>query len=467
MRDSKEYSPRVQALCCVQFGQRLRRARLSRLFAYDQMPNKNVSSTYKIANWLSFKSSELYTTSGIKYHTVGRIALASIGLLSSAEAISRITLGSMALSMLGCDQKAKSSYISQIQKGIHASSISLACFRSIISPAELVYHLEDAKPRKILPPKKRLNRIRQGEKLIADKLQKQLNCAQAQAAREPNKAFKYLSAPENFEPNAFNRMIDDIEAGVCYYIGRRDSMEDEDLITSFELIVNNSTYPVQLFGVFDGHGGNWASCYVKKYLKHRLQEVFEKSCTNEFTDEAIWNTLKATFINLYSLASKEELPEGGTTATVAMILDKKLWVANVGDSRTILDNGCQLSEDAKPENPRYKRGIESRGGKVLTTKRRQARVEGKLSVARAIGDYHLKGINPRPKITMRPLSEIPERSHLILACDGIYDVSSTRQVATAVKAHKDCSAAELAKNIVYSAYRAGSKDNLTALVVKL
>lgn len=99
--------------------------------------------------------------------------------------------------------------------------------------------------------------------------------------------------------------------------------------------------------------------------------------------------------------------------------------------------------------------------------RKQARVGGNLSLARALGDYNVKGINPRPKITMRLLSEIPEKSRLILACDGIYDVSSTRQVATAVKAHKDCSAAELAKNIVYSAYQAGSKDNLTALVVKL
>ena len=79
----------------------------------------------------------------------------------------------------------------------------------------------------------------------------------------------------------------------------------------------------------------------------------------------------------------------------------------------------------------------------------------------------MKGINPRPKITMCPLSEIPKESHLILACDGIYHVSSTRQVAAAVKSHKNCSVAELAKNIVYSAYKAGSKDNLTALVVKL
>lgn len=286
--------------------------------------NKNTSSTYELANWFSFKSSELYNASKIKYHLVGRIVLASVCLLSSAEAVSRVAVGSMALSVLSCKQQFKNICISQMQKGAHASSISLGCFRSIISPAELVYHLEDAKPRKILPPKKRLNRIRQGEKLIADKLQKQLNCAQAQAAREPNKAFKYLSAPENFEPNAFNRMIDDREAGVCYYIGRRHSMEDDDLLASFKLIVKDSTYPVQLFGVFDGHGGDWAARYVKQNLTQQLQKTLKEFCTYELTNEAIWNALKIAFVNLHkSLWEQRQTTRGGTTATVAMILEIK------------------------------------------------------------------------------------------------------------------------------------------------
>ena len=68
---------------------------------------------------------------------------------------------------------------------------------------------------------------------------------------------------------------------------------------------------------------------------------------------------------------------------------------------------------------------------------------------------------------MIPLSEIELGTHLILACDGIYDVASTRQVAQGVKGDKDGSSMQLAQNIVHSAYMAGSKDNLSALVVKL
>lgn len=127
--------------------------------------NKNISSTYEIANWLSLKSSKLYTTSEIKHHIVSRIALASVWLLSLAEAVSRVAVGSMALSISSSKQRFKNFGISQVQKGAHASSISLDCFRSIISSKDLVDCLEAAKPKKILSPEKRLNRVRQGEAL--------------------------------------------------------------------------------------------------------------------------------------------------------------------------------------------------------------------------------------------------------------------------------------------------------------
>src|SRR5262249_14233112 len=144
------------------------------------------------------------------------------------------------------------------------------------------------------------------------------------------------------------------------------------------------------------------------------------------------------------------------------ILNDHLWTANVGDSRIILDNGVQLTEDAKPEDPHYQEEIRKHGGYVD-----YGRVNGHLAVARAIGDHNVAGICPYPTIISRPLSEFPPDSHLILGCDGIFDVASTIQVAKAVKDHRESSARDLARNLVYSAYMAESSDNLSALVVKL
>lgn len=294
--------------------------------------------------------------------------------------------------------------------------------------------------------------------LVAKKLQKQWKLTQDQAANESDKAFQYLQAPATFKGESHTEKAGNYEVGVCHYIGRRDEMEDEHLTTSFDLNIRGTVYPVQLFGVFDGHGGGQASAFVKQNLQQELHNTLSEFCVDGLTDKDIFNAIKITFFRLKSKFQEES----GTTATVAMILDGKLWTANVGDSRTILDNGVQLSEDAKPNDPRYQKGIENRGGKVLFN-----RVNGILGVARAIGDHNVGAVSARPKITVLPLSDIPPNSRLILTCDGIYDVASTRQVASAVKANKDQSVEELAKNIVYSAYQAKSQDNLSALVVKL
>lgn len=309
------------------------------------------------------------------------------------------------------------------------------------------------------PKDMRSYQIIQGTGQIADKLQNQFDRAQKQAALEPDKSFQYISSPADFRGKAETEKVAGYEAGVCHFIGKRSTMEDQHLTCSFDLIAGGKAYPIQLFGVFDGHGGGEAALFVKRNLERKLHETLKEFCQGGLTDEAIWNGLKITCVGL-----KDEfgMRESGTTATFAMILDGKLWTANVGDSRTILDNGIQLSEDAKPSDPHYRQGIENRGGIVFFN-----RVNGNLAVARSIGDYYVGAVSARPKITVYPLSLLPKGSHLILACDGIYDVSSTRQIAAAVREHANLSAAQLAQNIVYSAYEAKSGDNLSALIVKL
>lgn len=324
----------------------------------------------------------------------------------------------------------------------------------------------------------RENRIRTGPDAIKRKLAKELATAQLQRSAETDKRFAYqlatgdIQGSDGTSPTVERHNVFGRDVGVCHFIGRRKEMEDEHVATSFDLNVGGEVYPVSLFGVFDGHGGGQASAYVRENLQKKLVEMLTRFCPNELTNEGIWNALKLTFVGLNKDLAH---PRAGTTATVSMILDGKVWTANVGDSRTILDDATQLSEDAKPNDPRYRQGIEDRGGQVYHRFGHVPRINSILAVARAIGDHGIRGLNDsslqpvsaRPKITMIPLSEIEPGTHLILACDGIYDVASTRQVAGGVKGDKDGSNIQLAQNIVHSAFIAGSTDNLSALVVKL
>lgn len=427
------------------------------------LQSQSRSTAHQLADWLALKNSQPSLLSKLEYHLVGRAALVGTSLLSLAEAVGRVALGSIALLgylvTLGFWQQAKAAGVEQMQKASHSTSISYSCFCSILSPKDLASWLKPIRePRGHLTPEMRAQQVIHGAELIADKLQKQYERAQNQAAQESDKAFRYLTAPRSFLGQAHTERVSGYEVGVCHYIGRRPTMEDEHLATAFDLNIQGRVYPVQLFGVFDGHAGNEASIYLKQNLKRELQRTLHEFCSNGLTDEAIWNALKITFFRL----DTNFRAQSGSTATMAMILNGKLWTANVGDSRTILDNGIQLSEDAKPDDPYYKKGIENRGGAVF-----HHRINGNLAVARAVGDHSITGVCARPKITACPLAGIPPGSHLVLTCDGIYDVSSTRQVAAAVQAHKARPAEELARNIVYSAYEAQSGDNLSALVVKM
>jgi protein phosphatase 1L len=305
------------------------------------------------------------------------------------------------------------------------------------------------------------------ESEIQRRLSGQMQHAQLQMSHEPSKGFRYAFAPAGW--NAHEERVGNLAVGVCHAQGRRGSMEDEHLAVETRVCIGGRDYPIELFGIFDGHGGPEASRFIRDHLQEELSGALREFNPNGLTEAGTWRALKMTFVRLHR-NFKDALPHvantQGSTATVSMILDNKLWTANVGDSRTVLDNAgtpIQLSEDAKPSDPRYKRNIEKRGGEVAVN-----RINGVLGVGRAIGDHQLgHAINPRPKITVKPLSEIQPGSHLILCCDGIYDVARTVDIVHNVHAGLSFSPGTLAKNIVYSAYQSGSTDNLSALVVKI
>lgn len=78
----------------------------------------------------------------------------------------------------------------------------------------------------------------------------------------------------------------------------------------------------------------------------------------------------------------------GCTANVALIHKNTLYVANAGDSRTVLcrgDKAFEMSEDHKPDNPLEKSRIEKAGGFVS-----DGRVNGNLNLSRAMGDLEYK-----------------------------------------------------------------------------
>ena len=123
-----------------------------------------------------------------------------------------------------------------------------------------------------------------------------------------------------------------------------------------------------------------------------------------------------------------EIPfRAGCTAVVALVLHKKIFVANLGDSRCVLIDkkglALPLSTDHKPQNELERHRIEAAGASVS-----EDRVNGNLAVSRALGDCEYKDRSLQPEEqAVTALPEVTEYARdgqedfLVLACDGIWD----------------------------------------------
>ena len=203
------------------------------------------------------------------------------------------------------------------------------------------------------------------------------------------------------------------------------------------------------FAVFDGHAGAKVAEYSSQNLlgeimKHeKVQEIVENinngRCTVE-KYELVEKAIKEAFLNLdHKMREFTETKDGfdrsGSTSVCVLISPTHYYFINCGDSRALLCRKGKVhfaTADHKPNNPKERERIQNAGGSVMIQ-----RVNGSLAVSRALGDYDYKNVNnkgpteqlvsPEPDITAIPRIN-KEDEFLILACDGIFDVSSNEEL---------------------------------------
>lgn len=135
-----------------------------------------------------------------------------------------------------------------------------------------------------------------------------------------------------------------------------------------------------------------------------------------------------TIHNAFSEIDKEAIAceNGGSVVLCAIIIENKLFVINLGDSRAILvqkdGNVIQLTKEHTPENPEECNRIEKLGGYVLNVGGK-ARVQGSLAVSRSLGDCFYKPfISNCPDIQEYDLG-VDDR-FLVLGTDGLWNVNN-------------------------------------------
>ncbi|XP_076952579.1 putative protein phosphatase 2C 76 [Bidens hawaiensis] len=248
-----------------------------------------------------------------------------------------------------------------------------------------------------------------------------------------------------------------LSCGFSSFRGKRATMEDFFDVKTCK--INGQT--VCLFGIFDGHGGSRAAEYLKQNLFNNLM-MHPQFMTN--TKMALSETYQQTDSDFLE-SEKDNSRDDGSTASTAVLVGNRLFVANVGDSRTIISKAGKaipLSEDHKPNRTDERERIENAGGVVMWAG--TWRVGGVLAMSRAFGNRMLKQfVVAEPDIQEQELGE--EIEMLVLASDGLWDVVPNDDAVSIAQTEEEPEAG--AKKLIETAFSCGSADNITCIVVKL
>ncbi|GMY39047.1 probable protein phosphatase 2C 9 [Fagus crenata] len=215
-----------------------------------------------------------------------------------------------------------------------------------------------------------------------------------------------------------------------------------------------------LFAIYDGHLGDSVPAYLQKHL-----------FPNILKDDEFWTDPNRSISKAYErtdqaiLSHNPDLGRGGSTAVTAILIDsRKLWIANVGDSRAVLSKrgqAIQMTTDHEPNTERS--SIEDRGGFVSNMPGDVARVNGQLAVSRAFGDKNLKThLRSDPDVQNTEIDQ--DTDLLVLASDGLWKVMANQEAVDIARKTKDPQKA--AKQLAAEALKRDSKDDISIVVVR-
>lgn len=313
-------------------------------------------------------------------------------------------------------------------------------------------------------------------------------------------------------------------SGLAMAQGRRETMEDCGAVRAL-----SSGYFYA--GVFDGHGGD----QVATFLRDHLHEACDRGLTGDasgktFPDggprggskekgeegkavngqpsgseaqmQGIFREFDKEVIKyLETSVDGEAAKEAGSTATVLLVGEGKMVVANVGDSKCVLCRAgasvdltvehrlSGVSEAAVREVKR----VEETGAWVY-----DGRLCGVIAVSRSFGDWEWKGEGltylkkagvewgswdqetaEKMDFKADPVTALPDVTEvgmdtesdefLILASDGLWDVFSSQQAVQFCRGllKRGVSPQEVAEQLVDKALQRKTQDNVVVALVDL
>ena len=304
---------------------------------------------------------------------------------------------------------------------------------------------------------------------------------------------------------------------------------NEDRVSVCSLVKKPSstkmkTWPkISYFGIFDGHGGEECSEFLKNNYMNYLVENTNFPFDIKLSMIESFQKIEEDFFKLKCKDNIDDSDKSGSCALVSVIFDNKVYIANIGDSRAIMSIGGgtkvrQLTADQKPDNIKeFERALKN-GSKIYLDDnddpdRDESKIEfikdkaelekmkeikensteekifrvypSDLAVMRTIGDIKAKkkefGGIPGTIINIPEVYIFDINSSddfIVMGCDGIFDDLSNQEIVNAAwtvfkhrATEKNYDIHELSLEacdlVIKSALEKQTTDNLSCIIIGL
>ena len=261
-------------------------------------------------------------------------------------------------------------------------------------------------------------------------------------------------------------MINKINISFTSIKGRRQSNEDEHTIITNINNANENMNNINIFGIYDGHGGSEISKYVSEELPLHYCAKGKNCPFKKKYHESVFNHLQEKILN------KKEGQSAGSTCLLNIMYkyqdELHFNTVNLGDSRLVVvyksGHTKQITTDHKPEDTIEKRRIEKIGGEIYKDSEGVFRV-GQLSLARAFGDGdNAPYISQVPDVYYNKITN--NTKYIVMACDGLWDVVDNKDLSSLLDGYKKENSKNIAANLAQEALKKGSYDNVSIIVLE-
>lgn len=216
---------------------------------------------------------------------------------------------------------------------------------------------------------------------------------------------------------------------------------------------------VPLFVVADGMGGhNAGEIASHEAVKEVVRIITKKFETTLRDDHSLMTLVKESIRNANKKIFQQSIGDSGldgmgTTLTVMLVCNEKMYIGHIGDSRVYVVRRGKITQLTKDHS--YVEQLVNNG---TITREQAAKHPHKNVITRALG------IEERIEIDTH-IRRLYKKDTIILCTDGLTNMVTDEQIKEVVSQSDSCDI--IAEDLVKQANNAGGEDNSTVVVIEV